>query len=118
MAALSSLPHVETLLLGGQDRGYDFSQLAIMLRENQIKSLVLFPDTGLRIKQELEKMGGYHPTILETSSMEEAVQFAFKNCSEGSICLLSTASPSYSIWKNFEEKGDLFQKFAKALGTS
>lgn len=118
MAALGSLPHVETLLLGGQDRGYDFSQLVMMLREKQIKSLVLFPDTGLRIKQELEKMGDYHPTILETSSMEEAVRFAFKNCSEGSICLLSTASPSYSIWKNFEEKGDLFQKFAKALGTS
>jgi UDP-N-acetylmuramoylalanine-D-glutamate ligase len=36
--------------------------------------------------------------------MKEAVYFAFKNTKEGQICLLSTASPSYSIWKNFEEK--------------
>ena len=32
------------------------------------------------------------------------------------IVLLSTASPSYSLWKNFEEKGDLFRKYVKILG--
>jgi UDP-N-acetylmuramoylalanine-D-glutamate ligase len=44
--------------------------------------------------------------------MEEAVQFAFRKTKVGKICLLSTASPSYSLWKNFEEKGD---KFAEAV---
>lgn len=116
IAAINSLPTVETLLLGGQDRGYDFSHLVEVLQEKQIKALVLFPQTGFRIKQELYKIDTYSPSILETSDMREAVEFAYDNCSKGSICLLSTASPSYSLWKNFEEKGDLFQKFARELG--
>ena len=48
--------------------------------------------------------------------MKEAVEYAYKHASAGTVCLLSTASPSYSIWKNFEEKGDLFQKYVTELG--
>jgi UDP-N-acetylmuramoylalanine--D-glutamate ligase len=118
IAALNSLGQVDSLFLGGQDRGYDFSQLVKVLQTKQIKSLVLFPDTGFRIKQELLKLNDYEPAVLETADMKEAVAFAYHNCSAGSICLLSTASPSYSVWKNFEEKGDLFQQHVKLLGTS
>ena len=118
IAALNSLKNVDTLFLGGLDRGYDFSQLVNVLKEKQIKSLVLFPETGLRIKKMLSQINDYSPNILETSDMKEAVVFAYQNCSRSSICLLSTASPSYSVWKNFEEKGDLFQKYVKLLGTS
>ncbi len=116
IAALNSVGQVDTILLGGQDRGYDFSTLVEVLQEKQIKNLVLFPETGMRIKAALYKTSDYYPTILETSSMQEAVEFAFQNSATGSICLLSTASPSYSIWKNFEEKGNLFQQFARAGG--
>ena len=52
--------------------------------------------------------------VLHTDDMQAAVTFAFQYTEPGKICLLSTASPSYSIWKNFEEKGDLFQKTIKA----
>jgi UDP-N-acetylmuramoylalanine--D-glutamate ligase len=48
--------------------------------------------------------------------MKKAVDFAFQNTSKGQICLLSTASPSYSVWKNFEEKGKLFQDSVKNGG--
>jgi UDP-N-acetylmuramoylalanine--D-glutamate ligase len=47
--------------------------------------------------------------------MAKAVEFAYKNTKKGKICLLSCASPSYSLWKNFEEKGDQFKKFVKKL---
>ena len=47
--------------------------------------------------------------------MQDAVKFAYENTQKGKICLLSTASPSYSIWKNFEEKGDLFAQYIKTL---
>jgi UDP-N-acetylmuramoylalanine--D-glutamate ligase len=53
--------------------------------------------------------------ILQTSSMKEAVEFAYKNTKNGKICLLSTASPSYTLRKNFEEKGNLFQQYIKEL---
>ena len=118
IAAIKSLKNINCIFLGGKDRGYDFSQLARVLQGEQIKSLVLFPETGFRIKQALIKTNDYYPDILETSQMEEAVAFAYRQCSKESICLLSTASPSYSLWKNFEEKGDLFQKYVKLLGTS
>jgi UDP-N-acetylmuramoylalanine--D-glutamate ligase len=47
--------------------------------------------------------------------MEDAVAFAFVNTEKDKICLLSTASPSYSVWKNFEEKGDLFKASIKKI---
>ncbi len=48
--------------------------------------------------------------------MEQAVAFAYETTKKGDICLLSTASPSYTLWKNFEEKGDEFQKQVISMG--
>jgi UDP-N-acetylmuramoylalanine-D-glutamate ligase len=48
--------------------------------------------------------------------MKDAIQFAFEMTSPGKICLLSTASPSYRLWKNFEEKGEEFTHWVKTLG--
>lgn len=106
--ALRSLKNVKTIFLGGEDRGYDFKELERELRSVGVENVVLFPDTGKRILSSTKGL-----RILKTKSMESAVRFAYKNTPEGSTCLLSTASPSYSVWKNFEEKGDLFKKFVK-----
>ena len=116
LAALEAVPEVGTIMLGGQDRGYDFGDLVAKLAEEQIPNIVLFPESGDTIRKELEKYATYYPHVLETTSMQEAVQFAYQNTPEGMVCLLSTASPSYSIWKNFEEKGDEFQRIVKELG--
>lgn len=116
MAALNSIEHIDTILLGGQDRGYDFKRLVEVLKEKKIENIVLFPQTGFQIKQLLLKMEDYYPTYLETDNMKDAVSFCFENSKKGSVCLLSTASPSYSLWKNFEEKGDLFQTFVRDYG--
>ncbi len=109
---------VSTLFLWWTDRGYDFRELAKYIHDNEIRNLVFFPPSGIRIKEEIQcyidffdgkdSLGkGYN--ILETTSMKEAVEFAYKCSEEGSICLLSTASPSYSNWKNFEAKWDDFK---------
>jgi len=118
IAALESLGRVDTILLGGQDRGYDFSKLVDKLADKQVQAIVLFPETGGRIKFDLLKRDDYSPKILQTERMEEAVQFGLEQSVTGGICLLSTASPSYSLWKNFEEKGELFQKAVKNLETT
>ena len=55
--------------------------------------------------------------ILKTESMKEAVEFAYRYTKPGGACLLSCASPSYSLWKNFEEKGDQFAHFVKMLAS-
>lgn len=108
--AIESLPKIGTIFLGGEDRGYDFIKLEKVIRKYKIKNVVLFPDTGKRI---FKSQKGFN--VLETRNMEEAVKFAYKNTPEGEICLLSMASPSYSLWKNFEEKGDLFKQFVLEL---
>lgn len=116
IAAIKALPYIGTLFLGGLDRGYDFTELAKTLIEYKIPNVVLFPDSGSRI---LEALQGHKklPNILQTSSLEAAVEFAFQSSSPGSICLLSTASPSFSLWKNYEEKGEQFQYFVKKIGS-
>jgi UDP-N-acetylmuramoylalanine--D-glutamate ligase len=119
---------VETLFLGGLDRGYDFGALVEKIKKSQIKYLVFFPESGETIAKMLgisrpahgedgclEAINADGLTVLFTSSMQEAVEFAYKHTAPRKVCLLSTASPSYSVWKNFEEKGDLFQKWIKKL---
>jgi UDP-N-acetylmuramoylalanine-D-glutamate ligase len=49
-------------------------------------------------------------TLSDADSMELAVKISKENTPTGKICLLSTASPSYNMFKNFEEKGERFAK--------
>ena len=95
------------------DRGYDFGKLSRVIIDKKIPNIVLFPDSGDTIFKLLKKVVGIKFKFLRTKSMEEAVKFAYQYTPQGKICLLSNASPSYSLWKNFEEKGDLFQFFVK-----
>lgn len=108
--AVKTLKNIGTILLGGTDRGYDFSTLEKIIRQYKIKNIVLFPQSGSRILKNTKGLN-----ILHTRSMKEAVAFVFKHAPKGSICLLSCASPSYSLWKNFEEKGGQFQKWVEKL---
>lgn len=105
IAAVKAVPNVQTIFLGGHDRGYDFSELEREVRARGITKIVLFPDTGTRMFADRNDL-----TILETSSMKEAVAFAYAHTPDGGAALLSCASPSYGLWKNFEEKGDHFKK--------
>lgn len=115
IAAIKALKNVDTIFLGGLDRGYDFSRLAAVIDKSEIRNIVFFPDSGKKIEKELRKNSKKDYRILHTQSMREAVRFAFENTQFGKICLLSTASPSYSLWKNFEEKGKEFKKAVRGL---
>lgn len=96
------------LFLGGKDRGYDFKTLMQAVAAANVPELVLFPDTAEKMKRCLPP--GYEPNIFETRDMNEAVAYAKQNAPGQSVVLLSTAAPSYSIWRNFEEKGRLFKE--------
>ncbi|MSU60638.1 MAG: UDP-N-acetylmuramoyl-L-alanine--D-glutamate ligase [Candidatus Staskawiczbacteria bacterium] len=108
--AIKAIKNVDTIFLGGQDRGYDFKELEKIIKKSSIRNVVLFPDSGNNMLKQTKDLN-----ILKTRKMEEAVRFAYKNTKRGSVCLLSCASPSYSLWKNFEVKGDEFKKFVKKL---
>lgn len=112
IAALHALKgKVDTIILGGQDRGYDFAELAKEVVASGLTNVILFPDTGARIRASIEASDAAKKISMhDTHSMEEAVAIAKNVTKPGSTCLLSTASPSYNMFKNFEDKGDQFQK--------
>ncbi|HSX42877.1 MAG TPA: UDP-N-acetylmuramoyl-L-alanine--D-glutamate ligase [Candidatus Saccharimonadales bacterium] len=112
-AITSSVGPVGCLFLGGQDRNYDYSALMPKIAEYNVPFLVLFPETEAKMKAAMP--AGYHPEVFETSSMQDAVRWASEHAPKGSVVLLSTAAPSYLIWKDFEDKGDQFQDAVNAL---
>ena len=106
---------VDTLITGGMDRGgYDFTDLGKKIVAHGIKNVVLFPDTGAQIKAAIEAAEPPTPLhYLETTSMQEAVDFARAATKKGATCLLSSASPSYNLFKDHEDKA---AQFIAAIG--
>jgi len=133
IAALRALGNrVRTIILGGQDRGNDFAELGRVIAGSTIEHVILFPGSGPRIRAAIEA-AGTRVTFHDATSMEEAVELAKQHTRSSklppsprlrgagkarslpSIVLLSTASPSYGMFKNFEEKGHMFQKYIREL---
>ena len=110
---------VETLIAGGHDRGLDFSKLGEFLRKRKLRSLVLFPPTGEKIWQAMAKTIPKErlPQRYDVSSMEEAVRIAFQTTPSGKICLLSPASASFGLFRDYAEKGNQFKKYVKNLSS-
>lgn len=101
---------VETLIAGGFDRGADYSILGPVVAKSKIKTLILFPDTGEKIWAAVQKANG-HQEKIDAKSMKEAVKMAFEKTSKGKICLLSPASASFNMFKNYEDRGNQFKKW-------
>jgi UDP-N-acetylmuramoylalanine--D-glutamate ligase len=115
LAALDALgDNVATLFLGGFDRGYDFTELMQRVNESEsIQQIVFFPATGNRMKELLAPDS--KKAILETKDMDQAVQWAAAHTAPGKIALLSCASPSYGLYKDFNARGDAFIHAVKKL---
>lgn len=116
--ALNALGNdVQTLIVGGFDRGLDFSKLAKTINEHSgLKNLILFPTTGEKIFAEIIKLNPQNLTRfqkLAANSMPEAVALAFKNTSQNKICLLSPACASFNLFKDYADRGDQFRKAVK-----
>jgi len=123
IAALDALgKRVKTLILGGSSKKeIDFPLLAKKILKSKIENLILFPDTGKEIWQEilnLKKKSKNLPKSFFVSSMAEAVKIAYQCTKKGSICLLSPASASFSLFRNYKERGNLFKKDVKSFARS
>ncbi len=117
--ALESLgSDVCTLIAGGYDRHLDFTSLGAYLRAHPVPTLILFPDTGRRI---LEAIGpltqGAMITPYPVRTMEEAVRLAYGHTPAGKICLLSPASASYNLFRNYEDRGNQFKEWVRTFGS-
>lgn len=91
-----------TLLVGGFDRGQDYTALNRYIKEHQVQAIAL-PTTGERIET------SYH-----VQTIKEAVILAKKITPEDGVVLLSPAAPSYNQYKNFEMRGNDFSLVVKS----
>lgn len=109
VAALDALgDDVRTLIVGGQDRGYDFDHLAKRVASSKVQTVILLPDSGFLIGKAIERAGA-HVLLVPAKTMQDAVREAMSHTEEGTV-LLSPASPSYGHFKNFEDRGQQFKE--------
>jgi UDP-N-acetylmuramoylalanine--D-glutamate ligase len=104
---------VKTIILGGYDRGISFDNLARYLTSSAVQTVIVFPPSGARIERALLQAAGgtgREFAIIRVESMNEAVQAAKRFAPPASVCLLSPASPSFPIFKNFQERGEKFRQ--------
>ena len=107
--AVKALGNVNTILVGGNDRGVDLKDLIEFLRNYEtIENIICLPKTGEYIKEGLKDSS---KKINYFEDLKDAVRFAKKVTKENTICLLSPAASSYGYFKNFEERGKLFKGY-------
>ena len=118
IAAIDTL-HPATLIAGGHDRRQDYKQLAQKIIGSGIRTLILFPATGPRIWQEVQKhLEGGRMDSFQVNSMSEAVKLSFTHTSPGSICLLSPAAPSFTLFKDYRDEHRQFKLQIERFGAT
>ena len=106
--ALGAIPEAKTVLIGGMDRGINYDVLIAFIREHSEYLYIFSYDSGKRIYDQVSGPGNciYIPTL------EEAVKKAKEITPKGCAVVLSPASASYGYFKNFEQRGEMFQAYA------
>jgi len=132
--ALETLKEVNTLILGGFDRGIDYHILYDYLNEHPVENIVFMGPAGERMKSEWANSATAvqpppnrvnHATAVQPppnrrdvacrvstmeNDMQKIVHFAIMHTKKGKICLLSPAAASYDQYTNFEERGKMFKQ--------
>lgn len=93
------------LILGGRDKGGDFSKLKETVRQ-RAKKIILIGEAKEKIKEALKNT----IPMNEASSLVEAVRMSFSEAQAGDVVLLAPGCTSFDMFDNFEERGDVFKK--------
>lgn len=105
----------KTLIIGGKDRGIDYTEFARDLENSDLSVIIGTKTTGHKIIDMMTK-NGTTKTLIAAENLEEAVKIAYENTKRGEICILSPAASSYNEYKNFEEKGRHYKELVKKYG--
>lgn len=109
--ALESMSKPTILILGGIDKGNDYSVLMDLVKE-KVKAIVCMGTDNRKIH---EAFGSVVSLMVNTASAEEAVQAAFHFATRGDVVLLSPACASFDLFKNYEDRGNQFKAAVKDL---
>ena len=109
--ALESMGKPTVLILGGIDKGNDYSLLQDLVAE-KVKAIICMGTDNSKIHQAFD---GKVATIVDTASATEAVNAAFQQAGVGDVVLLSPACASFDLFKNYEDRGRQFKEAVKNL---
>ncbi len=115
LCAVEALKAVDTLIVGGKDRGLDYSGFVAALEKSRIRNIIGTPDTGHAIVNALHARNS-EKNAVAAADLDEAVRAAYSYTEKGKICLLSPAASSYNVYKNFEEKGRHYKELVRKYG--
>lgn len=108
--------NVETIIAGGFDRGVDMGPVGPALAASRVKNLILFPTTGEKIWDAAIAAAPQRDyKRVNVQSMTEAVQAAYDLTTEGKICVMSPASSSFSVFKDYRDRGEQFREAVRRL---
>lgn len=106
ICAIESISNVDTVLIGGMDRGVNYDVLIDFIKNHKYNYIFMY-GSGKRI---FDQLGGLEYCYY-SKDLEDAVLLAKKITKKEKACILSPAAASYDFFKNFEERGDMFIKF-------
>lgn len=116
---LRVFPNKVIMIAGGKDKGIPYDEIVPALAEH-VKVLILIGATSDKIQEaldaEINKTGnGKDIEVIRATSYEDAVNTARSKAHDGDVVLLSPASTSFDMFRNFEERGNLFKKIVNEL---
>ena len=116
VAALDAFPAKKVIILGGFDRGLDLTPLVegVKAHDKDIRKALIIGQSGQRLAEGLTSAGFTNFTISSARSMDDIVIEAREQAKKGDVVLLSPGFSSFDMFKNFEERGELYKK---AVGT-
>lgn len=116
---LRVFPNKVIMIAGGKDKGIPYDEIGPALAEH-VKVLILIGAASDKIQEaldaEINKTGnGKDIEVIRATSYEDAVNTARSKAHDGDVVLLSPASTSFDMFRNFEERGNLFKKIVNEL---
>ena len=112
--ALKALKKVQTLILGGMDRGIDYSPIVEQIGEFEVKNIAFVGQAGKRIYKEMKEKANNYNCLL-SDDYKEIVSWCKANTQKEKICLLSPAASSYDMFTNFEHRGEVFKQLISEI---
>ncbi|WP_028890212.1 UDP-N-acetylmuramoyl-L-alanine--D-glutamate ligase [Tenacibaculum ovolyticum] len=109
--ALECMDSPTVWIVGGVDKGNDYTDLLPLVRE-KVKAIVCL---GLDNQKIIETFGSVVDVLVETAGAEEAVKVANKVAKNGDVVLLSPACASFDLFESYEDRGDKFKEAVKSL---
>jgi UDP-N-acetylmuramoylalanine--D-glutamate ligase len=109
--ALESMTKPIILIMGGVDKGNDYSLIMDLVKE-KVKAIICLGADNRKLH---EAFGNTVSTIVNTGSALDAVHAAYHFASKGDVVLLSPACASFDLFKNYEDRGNQFKQAVKEL---